>query len=613
MIPNSNTHITLEGNGDSYAHFNLWDYEAARVSAANVVLGEEVHSAGDGDGNRGDGHDAGTQPQPTVDVLGRLEQWSNKPEWVKGYRDHQTVAVGECLAAYGRGVKVVILDAPTGSGKTLIGEMVRIAMGRVKGLYVCSGKQLQDQFIHDFPYAKVLKGRSNYPTVGMPFPEFSAADCVGTTGEDSSCHLCPSMRACRYVVAKREAKEAELAVLNTTYLLTEANGPGMFSKQRFAVIDECDMLEDELMRFVEFRVSEGMLKELGVEGLKKGVHKATIKTWMEDILLPELASRMEELKDAISDEMKKKAKTYERMWYQGKRVAETVEDENWVRDYETLGFGDRARETDAFIMRPVTVGRDGQWALWRHSQQWLVMSATIISAQQFARDLGLKDGEWEVVKVPMTFPVENRPVVVYPVANMTYKTEQQERPKLAKGLVRVLNMHGDDNVLVHTNSYKLTEWLYNQLVSSSGVQDPSRIMHYLSGRDRDSVLQRFRQKGGVLLGPSLDRGIDLPGDLCRVMVVAKCPYPSLADKQVSTRLHTPGGQVWLGVKTVRTIVQMTGRGVRNKDDHAVTYILDSQFGKNVWGKHRVLFPDYWRDAVDEGVNSEYAAALRRGT
>ena len=85
------------------------------------------------------------------------------PEWVTEFRPHQTQAVEEIIDHFDSGTKVVFLDAPTGAGKTLIGEMVRRQVA-TKSLYVCHSLGLQDQFVRDFPYAKVLKGRANYPT-----------------------------------------------------------------------------------------------------------------------------------------------------------------------------------------------------------------------------------------------------------------------------------------------------------------------------------------------------------------------------------------------------------------------------------------------------------------
>lgn len=96
----------------------------------------------------------------------------------------------------------------------------------------------------------------------------------------------------------------------------------------------------------------------------------------------------------------------------------------------------------------------------------------------------------------------------------------------------------------------------------------------------------------------MDRGVDLKDDDCRVVVVAKVPFPYLGDKQVSARLHSPGGQAWYTVQTIRTLVQMTGRGVRHEDDWCESYVLDSVMLKQLWKKDKRLFPGWWAEAVD---------------
>ena len=101
-----------------------------------------------------------------------------------------------------------------------------------------------------------------------------------------------------------------------------------------------------------------------------------------------------------------------------------------------------------------------------------------------------------------------------------------------------------------------------------------------------------------MLAPSMSRGIDLPDDLCRVQIIAKCPFPALGDKQIASRLHLPGGQLWYTVKTIRDMVQMTGRAVRHDNDWAVTYIMDVNFGKNLWSKWKRLFPAWWAESVN---------------
>src|SRR6266853_6542196 len=75
--------------------------------------------------------------------------------------DNQVDAVADIVDGYEAGYKLVVLEAPTGSGKTLIAECVRRIL-KTRATYVCHNKELQAQFQRDFPYSKVLFGRANY-------------------------------------------------------------------------------------------------------------------------------------------------------------------------------------------------------------------------------------------------------------------------------------------------------------------------------------------------------------------------------------------------------------------------------------------------------------------
>src|SRR5215469_5482042 len=88
------------------------------------------------------------------------------PQFVS-FRPHQITAVNQILRAFEMGARCVVLDAPTGSGKTLIAEAVRRMLRVETAAYVCSGKELQKQFEGDFPYSYLLMGRANYPTLNF--------------------------------------------------------------------------------------------------------------------------------------------------------------------------------------------------------------------------------------------------------------------------------------------------------------------------------------------------------------------------------------------------------------------------------------------------------------
>ena len=101
--------------------------------------------------------------------------------------------------------------------------------------------------------------------------------------------------------------------------------------------------------------------------------------------------------------------------------------------------------------------------------------------------------------------------------------------------------------------------------------------------------------GRVLVAPSMSRGVDLPDDLCRCLVV---PKPYFGDARVKARMRKPDGDRWSQVQQVRELCQMTGRGVRHAGDHCQTYILDEEFDR-LWrsARARLLFPAWWREAV----------------
>lgn len=517
------------------------------------------------------------------------------PEWYESLRPHQEVAVEQVVDQFRDGSDVVFLDAPTGSGKTLIGETSRRRVGG-RSLYVCSDKQLQEQFCRDFPYASVIQGRANYPTELMGWA-VTADECTAG-GPTDPCMFCTGAKECPYQRAKRDAMANDLAVLNTAYLLTESNNKnsafGGKHRRDLVIIDEADVLESAMMNYVGFEVPSGVLKRLSMTLPKRGVHKKTLQLWLRKA--GDQASQAAAQLNGTGDV--KFQKQMNQFAMNCHRVAQELaidllagddeeESGRWIRDYDTR----------TFRLRPVMVAPYGNRFLWRHGKKFLVMSATIISAEEMAESLGLRL-PWSEVIVPMTFPVENRPIVVAPVVSMTYKSMQDPETfdVMARAIVNISQRHKGERVLVHCNSYRIAKELARRCHTDEGFCHYGYV--YESGTEKLAMLDAYLDDDrGMLFAASMARGVDLKGDACRVQVIAKVPFPSLADKQVSARMRLPGGDTWYKVQTVREMVQMTGRGVRSETDHAVTYVLDEQFGR-VWSQSKRLFPQWWRDAVD---------------
>ena len=76
-------------------------------------------------------------------------------------RYNQTAVLNQICAAFNSGYKYIILEAPTGFGKSPVAIAIAMTLG---SSYICtSTKDLQTQYSRDFPYLKVAKGKNNFP------------------------------------------------------------------------------------------------------------------------------------------------------------------------------------------------------------------------------------------------------------------------------------------------------------------------------------------------------------------------------------------------------------------------------------------------------------------
>jgi len=480
-----------------------------------------------------------------------------------------------------------LVEAPTGSGKSLLALAAHKLMKEPRAVYLVSTKQLQDQIESDF-HIPVLKGRSNYPCLHFPklWPEVTSEICREYLGDDE----CEYASDCPYNLQKRKALIAPICVLNYPLFLTEANYVGKFSGLSYIIADEVDTLEDHLMNFIEVTITPRLLKrfDLGLPHYK--TRPESWKEWIEKIKLRlETEIRRMEPKETLPPV---KLKDYVRLKRLYKRLTYLVDtlDENWVMEHEE----DKA--LSPVVFKPVKISPFAKSNLWDHTEKSLGMSATIMGAQPMALELGLHTWDVESASLPSPFPIESRKVQYSPIANITHKTKDSEYPKLGNAVEVVLNHHPEEKVLIHAVSYDLRNFLVDYI----------RPAHHLvmthDTKNRAQMLERFKSYSGpvALISPSMERGIDLPGNLCRVILVAKIPYPNLASPQVNKRLYGfPDGNLWYARRTIRSLIQMTGRATRSLDDWSISYILDSQFGHLV-ARNKHIFPSWWVEAVKSG-------------
>lgn len=496
------------------------------------------------------------------------------PEKFKEFRPHQLQTAAKAASS---GEYSFLVDAPTGTGKTILAATSQKLLKK-KAVYVCMTKQLEDQILNDFSYAKVLKGRSAYPCLKYPqlYPKVTAELCTHT--EAAPCNF---LSRCPYRLAKRAALNAELAVLNTAYLLSEANYVGGFTDMEYLIIDEVDSLESQLMNFIELVITQRQLQKFNLSTPK---YKTKFESWIDwaEETISKLKPQLRKLE--TEDQTWMDFNTLRDIKYLkafiGKLEFFTCEvDKTWV-----WYPGDERWE-----FKPVWVSKYAKGYLWKHAKKALGMSATILDPKQLSKNIGLQ--EYKYVELPSPFPKENRPIFFQPCASVSNKTLPTALPKIAKSVEKIMAQYPDSKILCHTVSYKIRDYLRDN------IQSKRLVTH--STKDRALVLEKFKRSKAplVLLSPSMERGIDLPQEECRVVIITKCPFPSLGDPQISRRLHgSSDGQQWYALRTISTLIQASGRAVRSVDDHCDTYILDEQFAR-MYTDYKSLFPQWYREAV----------------
>ena len=314
------------------------------------------------------------------------------PPWAPSLRPNQFTAINDILSQFTSDIKVVFCEAPTGSGKTLIAEMVRQELD-CRGIYLCSSISLQQQYMRDFPDAALLMGRSNYPTedysdlFGTSFSSVTCSDCTKKKVDGVlQCRWCSQVSLCPYEIAKRYAAKSAQVCSNTWYYFYECNHPGTKRNRQLVVIDECDGLENILMSYVEVSFSARMVEDLHLPTPKK---KTVEDSWYEwaiesnNIISKEIANLREPGFTTSIQDLKRYQRTH-RAAEDIKRLCDPeigISSGGWV--YTGYGSGN-------LQFKPIKVDRYAKEYLWQHGLRFLLMSATIISTQEMADSLGLE-------------------------------------------------------------------------------------------------------------------------------------------------------------------------------------------------------------------------------
>lgn len=213
--------------------------------------------------------------------------------------------------------------------------------------------------------------------------------------------------------------------------------------------------------------------------------------------------------------------------------------------------------------------------LLRHAKNRVFLSATVGLKEAFDDNIGIKYSEQKqsvMDRIPSTFDFSKSPIYISEKYKMSFKDKDVSFPKLKEMVYKILQNHSGLKGMIQTGSYENAKKLWNDAPPNI----KSRLLLYENSKEKEQLIKKHKESfNTVLMGPSLNEGIDLPGDLCRFIIILKVPYPQLQDKLVQAKMRV--FPTWYKSKTSNCVIQGIGRGNRYKEDWCTTYIIDGCF------------------------------------
>ncbi|MFY1111107.1 MAG: helicase C-terminal domain-containing protein [Methanosarcinaceae archaeon] len=582
-------------------------------------------------------------------------------------RPEQRQIIKGIAEALDKGLKYILVEAPTGSGKSPIAIAICKYFGRG---HICTDqKSLQKQYLRDFEDCTIqAMGRANFVCKQASMEKEAGEEimcnrgtcvldkkfkCVGcvVAGDDPepddplfaaySASRGPlfwkkkaeESQKCNYWLHKTRALNSDIVIHNYPYLLTEGNYVGDFGVRPVLVSDECHNIEKQIMSFYMISFTEKLLEDLGgvdfpyIEDDTLGTHdqmkygqEKLLPLWMgwlNDLYMkiPGMIAKLNAINHFILSLPKDQEKVTEEEFpfdvpksCEGKTKSEVQETiikliENLENKHTTISFfiGDYSENPKNWVIqveqekdkvvkgefKPVRINKFAQETYFKLGEVNILMSATILDFDNMAKDLGIPKGKYATIKIPPVFSKESNKLYHLQVCDLGYennrlfKDYEANMNKVVETIDEILEIFPTQKGIIHCNTYKNLHFIKKH----SKYRD--RIKGHTS-LNREEVLKQHEEseKPLVLCSPSMSEGVDLKSDTSRFQIIIKVPYPFLGDIQIKARKKQD--RKFYKNRTALYLVQAIGRSVRDKEDWAYTFTIDSRFPTFCHGHQKLL-------------------------
>ena len=498
--------------------------------------------------------------------------------------------IKEIEHAYNQGYKYVICSAPTGSGKSFISKTLANVsndpssnfrhlietyeafkmdnVGNYTNEIECldedpSGafaltitKSLQDQYKDLFDDSAIMKGKSNYQSTldnSIDVEMESSVMPKKVLDDHRMSNKCP------YHNARNQGLLDKFGVLNYKMFLSL---PEHIKRKNFIICDEASELEDEIVKQYSVFIDPDKLKLLGVKipNLYNTKHDAVHK-WIS-IVIVTISEYINTLTNRGNNKQIKLSNGDNIKLSYLKNLHRTLNliDQTWS-ECEYIAH----REGKTVKVMPLKIDVLSKY-IFSSGEKILLMSATIIDHKHFAKNLGIT--QYKYIEVDSTFDSNKSPIYINTKNKINHYNLKKTLPKIVKQIQSICEDHEFDKGIIHTHTSFIASYLKNNLRSKRFLYRDEQT------RNEEILAKHSKSKNPtVLVSPSLGLGIDLRDDLARFQIIIKAPYLPLGDKRIKKLFDLD--KQWYANKMLSNVVQQCGRGIRSKQDHCKTYILDA--------------------------------------
>ncbi|MCH9657584.1 DEAD/DEAH box helicase family protein [archaeon] len=526
----------------------------------------------------------------------------------------------------GSGYKKIILCAPTGVGKSLVGATVSNYFD--SSFTVTASKHLQDQYIKDIPFLKPVKGKQNFPCLklmsaekmdntrramrwGLSCDKGQCQERISKNGKEmvEICKFKPTIKqveentadsqSCHYYMQKYEALVSKHSLWNYHAFFTIMK----FNKKLFeeyldrkvTIFDEAHKIEDQIIQFVGFDIFSGQVDECNLNSERYDFTDLDSMIKLNDDMAYSYAKKIKDIKESAAFQNNPDYELItglERRYDRSKQANIDI-----ASDKDNFVVNDPIKDLNGnfrtISVKPIDVSKFAN--SFFETEYQMFMSATIDKAS-FCENMGLqKDDVAFVDTMKSPFPVENRTIDLLNIRRLSYGSTEEDEIEIIRTIDRIMDEHSDERGLILTSSIPRCKKIIRHL-SPKNTQR-IRICHSKNedGKTQDEVIsEHASDPNGVLLSASLWEGVDLKDDLSRFQIIAKVPYPNYTEKRTKAKMNK--FPKWYTSQTLTKLLQGFGRSIRSDTDWARTYVLDTA-ANNVFFKAQQMIPKAYYDVL----------------